>query len=340
MRKPSKLHLLVLAGVLVVVAPALVLISRSEPATRATAPASAPAAAAAPAEPDTALVPPREAPPILFASNAPGSYQLFATEPDGGDPVQVTEELAMYPAWSPDGSELVFVGEATGFTSRRMALRRIEPEGTIDSLLKGPQVPSHPTVRPPGDSVSYQSTLQEISGAAGVTGLSSIDTVDIGDGRQRTIVRSRGAAYQPAWSPDGKRLAIVLGNASCNAKRLCRQRLVLWDAEADARETLIDEGSAAAPSWSPDGSAIAFTWDRGDGPAVWILRVRDGALTRLTPGKPHDSEPTWSPDGRAIAFMRRCDIFVQDLDARRATNLTRSRDTCEISPAWRPGGGT
>jgi Tol biopolymer transport system component len=319
--------------VLAVAAPALVLISRSEPAT--TEPAGAPSATRAKAR--KALVAPRDMPPIVYASNRPGTYQLFATGPDGGDPVHVTEELSMYPAWSPDGTRLVFVGEATGFTSRRLALRRIAPDATIESLLKGPQVPSHPTVRAPGGSVAYQSTLQEISGAAGVTGFSSIDTVDAA--RQRTIVKHRGAAYQPAWSPDGERLAMVFGNASCKSKRLCRQRLVLWHPDEDTRKTLVAHGSAAAPAWSPDGTSIAFTWDRGDGPAVWILRVRDRALRRLTSGSPADSEPTWSPDGRRIAFMRRCDIFVQRVGEARATNITRTRRTCEISPAWRPGGG-
>jgi hypothetical protein len=37
--------------------------------------------------------------------------------------------------------------------------------------------------------------------------------------------------------------------------------------------------------------------------------------------------------------MRGCDILVQGVGERRATNLTRSRGVCEISPAWRPGGG-
>lgn len=338
MLKPSKPHmrrLLVLAGVLVIAAPALLLISRSEPTRRSTSDAPAPEPVKASA--DKALVAPGDMPPIVFASNRPGTYQLFAVPPRGGDVVQVTDELAMYPAWSPDGTNLVFVGEATGFTSRRLELSLIEPDATIRSLLKGPQVPSHPSVRGADESVAYQSTLQEISGAAGVTGLSNIDSVSTGDGRQRTIVKHRGAAYQPAWSPDGSRLALVLGTAGCKSKRPCRQRLVLWDPDTDARETLIGTGSAAAPTWSPDGKRIAFTWDRGGGPAIWVLRVRDGELTQLTTGSPADSEPTWSPDGNQIAFMRRCDIYVQRVDQDRATNLTRSRRTCEISPAWRPG---
>jgi hypothetical protein len=97
-----------------------------------------------------------------------------------------------------------------------------------------------------------------------------------------------------------------------------------------------DLGLRASAHRAGHDDRFSFTWDRGDGPAIWVLRLRDRALEQVTSGSPADAEPTWSPDGRRIAFMRRCDIFVQRLGALRATNLTRSRDVCEISPAWRP----
>jgi Tol biopolymer transport system component len=342
-------RLLVLVGVLTIAALLLMLMSRSQQAPSHPAPVPP-----GPGSVRKARVKPREMPPIVFASNRAGAYRLFATDAAGVDPVRVSDEPGMYPAWDPDGSTLVFVGESdhvpdarqrehehasdhaeAGFTSRRPQLSLIAPDATIRPVATGPQVPSHPTIRRDG-TIGYQSTLLDASEAAGLNGRSSIDTVDIDEPRRRTIVDNRGAAYQPAWSPDGTRLAMVLGNKACKSENLCRQRLVLWNPETDARKTLIGRGSAAAPAWSPDGESIAFTWDRGEGPAVWILRIDNGARRRLTAGSEGDAEPTWAPDGRQIAFMRRCDIFVQRLGNRRARNLTRSPDTCEISPAWRP----
>ena len=306
-----------------------------------------------PPEP-TAAGPLRDLPPIVFASNAPGSYELFATGPGGGDPVPLRGGPAMYPSWAPDGSALVYVGETTGqdahagdpggtdphghptAAGHRPELRRITTDGAVEPLFRGMQVPSHPSIRAGDRSVAFQSTLLQLAEVAGSTGLSSIEAFDPRDGRRRTLVEHRGAAYQPAWSPEGDQLAVVLGDPGCRSRRPCPQRLAVWSPETRTSRTVVRSGAAAAPAWSPDGATIAFTWDRGDGPSVWTLDVATGARERLTRGPGGDAEPTWSPDGTAIAYMRGCDIHLQRVAGRQAVNLTRSPRTCEISPAWRP----
>jgi len=62
----------------------------------------------------------------------------------------------------------------------------------------------------------------------------------------------------------------------------------------------IDAINAATPS--PDGSRIAFTvWD-GTRYAIWIRRLDNGSLSRLSLGSADAFAPTWSRDGRTLYY--------------------------------------
>jgi eukaryotic-like serine/threonine-protein kinase len=50
---------------------------------------------------------------------------------------------------------------------------------------------------------------------------------------------------------------------------------------------------------SPSGDALALT--RSD--ALWIKRLPDGALTKLSPDFRDGNRPVWTPDGKSVAFL-------------------------------------
>jgi serine/threonine protein kinase len=54
---------------------------------------------------------------------------------------------------------------------------------------------------------------------------------------------------------------------------------------------------------SPDGSRIAFVQNTSDGPQVFVQRLPDGPVTRLTFGDA-SIRPEWSPDGRDLVYVR------------------------------------
>jgi Tol biopolymer transport system component/DNA-binding winged helix-turn-helix (wHTH) protein len=65
-------------------------------------------------------------------------------------------------------------------------------------------------------------------------------------------------------------------------------------------------GQDSHPRFSPDGQFLAFS-SEGYGSAsrnIYLQRVADGNLTRLTNDPRSDSFPTWSPDSSEIAFLR------------------------------------
>jgi Tol biopolymer transport system component len=117
--------------------------------------------------------------------------------------------------------------------------------------------------------------------------------------------RCRYCLGKPAWSPDGKRLAVVRAGAQAG--------LWLVDTETAGAQRLADatlDLSATPPSWSPDGSALAFHYADAStcGPgdykncATWSVRVvgADGRGLRVVATKA--VEPRWSPAARWIAY--------------------------------------
>ncbi|WP_320668880.1 hypothetical protein [Patulibacter defluvii] len=303
-------------------------------------------------------------PALVYASNREGPYRLFASDPAGGQPLRVTNEQATFPAWTPDGRRLTFVTEqrgaapgashghddegeqdphehglAEGDQVTIAAVALAGPQRAVATFPTGSRIPSHPTLRRVDghDQIAYQAAALGSGESPSINGPSDIDVLAPTESARRTLVTAGGAAYQPAWSPDGRRLAVALGTPRCRSRR-CDQTLVLRRPDGGRDRTLVADGVAGAPAWSPDGRTIAFTWDRGDGPALWTVAVAGGRPRAVPGGGPSASEPTWSPDGRRLAFSRGCDIHVVAVAGGRSRNLTRSPGVCEISPTWRPAG--
>lgn len=108
---------------------------------------------------------------------------------------------------------------------------------------------------------------------------------------------------QPAWSPDGQRVAYYSHN---------RRSIWIISALGGAPKQLTEFGSH--PAWSSDGSMIAFQSQApGDlfrsrslpPSTIWIVSSQGGAPRQITqPGNPSGghSSPSWSADGKRIAF--------------------------------------
>ena len=71
-------------------------------------------------------------------------------------------------------------------------------------------------------------------------------------------------------------------------------------------------GQEGQPSFSPDGKQVALVWsgEADDNFDVYVKRIGDDSLVRLTAAPEPDRSPAWSPDGRAVAFVRVSDRGV------------------------------
>jgi serine/threonine-protein kinase len=111
-------------------------------------------------------------------------------------------------------------------------------------------------------------------------------------------LRETPAGYRmPAFSPDGKRLAVEVGEG--------RTREVwVYDLERDTFTRLVVNGGG--PVWTPDGQRIAYNaGDEKSDTANLYWRRADGVgdAQRLTVSKNYQLAFSWRPDGETLAFI-------------------------------------
>lgn len=93
------------------------------------------------------------------------------------------------------------------------------------------------------------------------------------------------------------------------------------------------------PSWSPDGKQIVFESTKEGKSAIYIIRVGDSNLLKLTNGAADDAQPRWSKNGRQIVFISNRDghshVYIMNADGsgqRRITNGPDQDFIPELSP--------
>ena len=146
-------------------------------------------------------------------------------------------------------------------------------------------------------------------------------------------------AGDPAYAPDGRRLAFVLGGSAGYDDSGNKPGGPLAIANDDGSgfqvlPQLTEEDGQ--PAWSPQGTSLVFRGKSGSNYDLYIVNSDGTGLRRLTDHPEADSEPVWS--GRAggrIAFTRMGNLFVVRPDG---TGLRRLTVRGGAEPAWAPDG--
>ncbi len=163
----------------------------------------------------------------------------------------------------------------------------------------------------------------------------------------------------PAWSPDGRRIAFTSGDNSVG------YNIFVIDADGANMSQLTQHGGVwELPAWSPDGTQIAFHaqgYDLGTIPThrIGIVGADGSGLTLVEPDWAERRcyplfTPAWSPDGKRIAFGGYCrdrdesgdefgaehpGIFTTSLDGSGVTQLVEiSGGLSNMDLDWSPDG--
>ncbi len=209
------------------------------------------------------------------------------------------KSIEHFPATSADGMRLVFSREVGKV--RKLISKDIE-RGTDEALTDGPHDDIQASWSPDGDAILFvratdPDTRLEPGDVFGTYQTpADIWRLELASQKGTPIIRG---AYNPAFSPDGKRIAF---DASWSGPRR------VWTADARGRnpQQLTTDTTEAAyhgrPRWSPDGKRIVFQCLEGTKFNVRLLDLESKRMQWVTNDYATDLHPVWSADGQWIVL--------------------------------------
>jgi Tol biopolymer transport system component len=191
---------------------------------------------------------------------------LWKADRDGRKAVELVDPSLhpLLPAWSPDGSQIVFVGS---LHKDNVFRSYIVPSagGDAQRLLPGDNgAQTDPNFSPDGNSIVFSTSELGGRNPKSLVRILSFATHEVS-----TLPGSQGL-FSPRWSPDGRSIA---------ASTFDQGSINLFDIKT-RRWRVLHQGIVAFPVWSADSSSIYFL-TYVDDPGVFRLRIADGSVERI-----------------------------------------------------------
>jgi Tol biopolymer transport system component len=288
---------------------------------------------------------------------------LFVMGPGGENRTVVSGDRDdQLPTFSPDGSKIVFVntdfpiapGELEEFPAGvpgADGLYVMDANGENRTRVLNPagNPLGDPVFSPDGSRIAFTRDVRE----EGPDAL-ELHVINVDGSNERVLTRPRQVAgtteydTNPAWSPDGSRIAVE--------RKSTGARSGIWAIGADGLgETQLTSQAAnpglaedSDPDWSPDGSKIVFRGEVSGGNGdIHVIDAGGANRTRLTDSPLDEKDPTFAPDGSLIAFNRvdlpqggadegAGEVWVMGANGAAPRNLTNTPESIEEVPAWQP----
>ena len=258
----------------------------------------APPAAAEPTAPERLIV------FSYVLPSAPGD--IYVVRPDGSELENLTDSPwhDTMPAWSPDGSKIVFTSNRDG-TDPAIGQWDVFIMDADGSGVRNVTQTDDVNERVPAWSADGETLLFQRGPAIYARALAS--------GKEQRLRRGSN----PDASPDGLHVVFDTGNGEGGEDAL----LLMRADGTSARTFRALDFDDKYPEWSPEGTHIAFSRDDD----LAIARFGGRGLKRIETDDPSSFEhPTWSPSGRRLAVVHEGQVYIvcrKDGELRQVTSM-------------------
>lgn len=270
---------------------------------------------------------------IVFYSDRDGNAEIYVMNTDGSDPQRLTfsETDESSPAWSPDGSQIVFLSARNDPAPHTCApdcnedIYVMDADGTNERQLTSDPAPEyHPDWSPDGQYILFDADRDN-------DGQDEIWRMRANGSSQQVLINSGFNDHWADWSYDGSRIVFV-------SERDGKQEIYTAAADGSDPQRLTDNDlNEYFPAWAPDGSRIAFMSLSRRRKELHILEQTAGGAWQIIDLGVAGEDPVWSPDGTQIVYQNSIDgdyeILMVNVGGSASHPLTQNR-AGDFWPDW------
>jgi len=227
---------------------------------------------------------------------------------------------------------------ASAETYPNIEIYSVTARGRVANLSSSPALDTAPSPSPDGKRIAFVSSrdgqpdIYVMSSAGGAATRLTTSPFD-----DEIVAWNDAGTTSIAWSPDSKRLAFDVQNATFEPT--CMKNCVSWsvyliNADGTGLHSIATE--ARAPAWSRDGRRLAYEdliTPFGEALGVAIDRINGTRVRFRTFNADSSVGPTWSPRRDELAFQANNAVYTV-----RADGTGRHRLALGATPSWSPDG--
>lgn len=243
------------------------------------------------------------------------------------------------PAWSPDGTALLFTAFRNGYNEEpadlvvfdlgTRSLRTLVSDGSGNVNLPGS------AWKGPSGRIAFSSSREPhdevfVIAADGSPGSET-----------RVTHRSSYAAYEPSLSPDGRQVVFESHPLDVEGEGVITRYQV--DGEGEYQPLTLPGEDCRQPNWSPAGDLVLYQKLEGDRWEIWVTDPEGTSHRQVTSGPGDKTDASFSPDGEWIVFssdagdLEFAELFVVPVAGGEQLQVTQTGGYAG-APSWSPDG--